>query len=204
MEEILEMYVKVVGGANNQEIYNYESINIHFANRILNVYTIQGDMPNRYKLPPNREEFIILLDDINKKYTEVIDNNQYICSKCQEVFDLPAAKKNKFGFMACNRCSDGGDLRGDQQESEIPSTTKDKPNVKSAIRLRQNHGYVVKQLAKSYKVVYRDTMGKEHISDNYYANKDDFKKSRPQSKFISFIKQLSEQEEVDLDDNSEN
>jgi len=206
MNEILEMYHLVLKGKNNQDIFNFNNINVHFANGMINVYDYQGRMPNRYLLPRTEKEFIAVLQQINKQYGELIDSNQYICHKCKEMFELPAAKENKAGFMACTGCADGGDIRkkknrekDEPQESPIPSTVPQEAvnSLEDAMRIIKNNGYVVKRLLKSYKVVYRDHDGKETVSKDFYKSKEDFNKINPERRFISIIKALSSSEEID-------
>jgi len=202
MEDILKIYRKVVKGVTNMELYNYNSLNLHFSGGMLNVYDYLGQMPNRYPLPSDEEAFIKLLNKIDKEYEKILDNNQYICAKCKKTFDLPAAKKNKMGFLACEKCADGGDIREARQteqqtESEIPSTVPLK-NIKDAIKYLQREGYVVKKLIPRYKVVYRDVEGQELVSANHFSNKEEFKKAYPGFKFIGFVKNLSDSEEIDV------
>jgi len=201
MEEILTIYHKVISeGIFNQDPFNYKSINIHFSQGLLNVYDIRGEMPTRYTLPREEDKFLALLDKVEQKYEEVADNNQYLCSKCKLIYDLPAAKKNAMGFLACPSCSGGGDIRGDKAPGSKGDVTKvvDVKTLDDAIRLVQENGYKVKKIAHRYRAVYRDVDGAEKISDAFYKSREEVESSNEGWKFISFVKALAEDEETDV------
>jgi len=214
MDEILEMYEEVKKGRKNQELFNYNNINIHFSQNVLNVYDTNGMPAGRYTLPKTEDKLIEKLKELDEWLGEIVDNNQYICGKCGEVNDLPEFKRTRQGVLICETCCNGGDIRKDKapktknqdpreadEDENIPSTVgaskKPRLNEENAIELLRNNGYIVKKLVKSFKMVYVDDNGNEAISKKFFRSKEEFKKETGK-KAVALIKELNEADEEAL------
>jgi len=215
MDEILEIYREVKKGLKNQELFNYNNINIHFSQGVLNVYDTNGMPAGRYNLPKTEELLVAKLNEMDKYIEEIVDNNQYICGKCGEIDDLPEFKRTRAGVLVCETCCNGGDIRKDKapkakptddniedEDPNIPSTSgaskRGKLTEESAIEFLKSKGFTIKKRIPSYKVVYLE--GKEtKITDSYFRNQKDFESHFQNVEFVSFIKKLSSYDEEPIE-----
>jgi len=223
MEEILEIYRKVMSGQPDNTTLSYDNLNINFSGGFVNLYDYTGEMPcGRYRIPPNEQIMMDKLQEWNEKIGDLTSLDQYLCGKCAGTFDKPEFKRDKYGAYICESCANGGDIRKPAVESKkvkddapieksvlpkpeagpisTPSTvSKAKLNVDDAIKFLKENGYVIKKSVKSFKVVAQDAEGAIGVTEKYYRSKEEFEAKMPALKFISMVKELSTSNEEPLD-----
>lgn len=195
MEEIIRAFYSAKEGKLDNSLYKYDNILVSFSGMKVSIFNSKGDLPfGQRKLPATEEELIEGIRLVNDKVGEFTSNNQYICFRCKKPADLPVYKRDINHMPFCKNCSEGKPPKPKGKNKPVESKvelTEDK-----AIEFLKSRGYVIRKIAKKYKVVY-EMDGKQLVSDGYYKTKDDFTNSVG-GKFISFIKELYEPIEEDL------